>query len=326
MISKTYDGAFFMQRVRQQVEADWELLDRYYGVTGHMPRWANRPITVAVLDTGVGRHPDLSGKILAFRDFVKQRQIMYDNNGHGTHVCGILCGDGSASEGKYRGIAPGVQLVVGKVLDDNGDGMADNMLMALDWIKEVRYQYGISILNISVGIGSLNQEKKEQALGERISELWESGVAVVCAAGNKGPDEGSISAVGSCGQVITVGCHDGIYCNNKANSCATYSGRGYASSPVRKPDVVAPGTDIMSCNVTCHKNYGKFRNGYVEKSGTSMATPIVSGALALLMQKYPGIDNETAKQRLQYTATDLGEPWNKQGWGMINVRRLLNME
>jgi serine protease AprX len=77
--------------------------------------------------------------------------------------------------------------------------------------------------------------------------------------------------------------------------------------------------------VACHKNYGKFRNGYVEKSGTSMATPIVSGALALLMQKYPGLDNETAKQRLQYTATDLGEPWNKQGWGMVNVRRMLSL-
>jgi serine protease AprX len=325
MISKTYDGAFFMQRVRQQVEADWELLGDYYDTTGQIPDWTKRPITAAVLDTGVGRHPDLSGKILAFRDFVKGRHIMYDNNGHGTHVCGILCGDGFASDGKYRGIAPGVQLVVGKVLDDNGDGMADNMLKALDWIKEVRTLYGISILNISVGIGSLKQEDKEQALRDRISELWESGMTVVCAAGNKGPEEGSISAVGSCSRVITVGCHDGIYCTNKAGSCANYSGRGYLSSPVRKPDVVAPGTDIVSCNVACHKVYGKFRNAYVEKSGTSMATPIVSGALALLMQKYPGLNNEVIKQRLQYTATDLGEPWNQQGWGMVNIRKMLSM-
>jgi serine protease AprX len=314
-----------MQRVRQQVEADWELLGEPNGMARQMPDWARRPITAAVLDTGVGRHPDLSGKILAFRDFVNGRRIMYDNNGHGTHVCGILCGDGFASEGKYRGIAPGVHLVVGKVLDDNGDGMADNMLKALDWIREVRYQYGISILNISVGIGSLKQENKELALRDSINELWESGMTVVCAAGNKGPEEGSISAVGSCNQVITVGCHDGIYCHNKSQCCAEYSGRGYLYSPVRKPDVVAPGTDILSCNVACHKVYGKFRNAYMEKSGTSMATPIVSGALALLMQRYPGLNNEVVKQRLLYTATDLNEPWNQQGWGMVNIRRMLTV-
>jgi serine protease AprX len=322
MIRKTYDGAFFMLRVRQQVEADWEFIGEE-GTGGMMPAWATRPITVAVLDTGIGRHPDLSGKLLAFQDFVKQRQIMYDNNGHGTHVCGILCGDGVGSMGKYRGIAPGVRLVVGKVLDDNGDGMADHMLQALDWIRDNKKQYGISILNISVGIGSLKQEEKERALRSSITDLWENGMTVVCAAGNKGPEDGSISAVGSCSQVITVGCHDGIYCRRRAKSCESYSGRGYLSAAVRKPDIVAPGTDIMSCNVNYHKSYGKMRGLYVEKSGTSMATPVISGALALLLQKYPGIDNETAKQRLQYAAADLGEPWNKQGWGMINVKKML---
>jgi serine protease AprX len=93
---------------------------------------------------------------------------------------------------------------------------------------------------------------------------------------------------------------------------------------IRKPDIVAPGTDIVSCNVHFQKSYSKIKNAYLEKSGTSMATPIVSGAIALLLQKYPDLDNETIKQRLHYTAVDLGENWNMQGWGMVNVRRLLN--
>jgi serine protease AprX len=280
-------------------------------------------VTVAVLDTGIGRHPDIAGKLLCFHDFVKQRKLMYDNNGHGTHVCGILCGSGGLSEGKYRGIAPNTRLVVGKVLDEKGDGMAENMLWGLDWVLENRHRYGIRILNISVGIGSLNHTEKENALREKIETLWNSGIVVVCAAGNKGPEDGSISSVGSCDKVITVGCHDGDYGKSNGKRCETYSGRGLSGAVIRKPDIVAPGTEIMSCNVRYQKAYGRIRNAYVEKSGTSMATPIVSGAIALLLQKYPWLDNESIKERLIYCATDLGEPWNKQGWGMVNVRRML---
>lgn len=302
-----------MQRVRKQIEADWEQDEE----------WMYYPVTIAVLDTGIGRHPDLSGKLLAFRDFVKQRNLMYDNNGHGTHVCGILCGDGALSSGVYRGIAPGCRLAVGKVLDENGDGMTENMLQGLQWVLENRTRYGIRVLNISVGIGSLNQLNKEIALRHTIEEVWNSGIVVVCAAGNKGPRNGTISSVGGCEKVITVGCHDGIYCKENPKRCETYSGRGVFASPVRKPDLVAPGTDITSCNVHYQRIHGKIRSAYIAKSGTSMATPIVAGAAALLLQKYPDMSNEEVKQRLTYTATDMGDPWNKQGWGMVNVRRLL---
>lgn len=307
-------GTFIMQRVRKQIEADWEDTEN----------WRERQITVAVLDTGIGRHPDLSGRLICFRDFVKQRNLMYDYNGHGTHVCGILCGDGRLSEGRLRGMVRNCRLVVGKVLDDNGDGMTENMLNGMEWVLDNRERYNIRVLNISVGIGSLQQEEKERALRQRMEELWDSGIVVVCAAGNTGPGNGTISSVGGSEKVITVGCHDGIYCRNNVKRCETYSGRGIFAAPLRKPDVVAPGTDIMSCNVHYRKHHGKIYNAYVAKSGTSMATPLVTGAAAMLLQKYPDMDNEAVKQKITYTATDLGEPWNKQGWGMINVRRILS--
>ncbi len=280
-------------------------------------------IAVAVLDTGLARHPDLSDRVIGFQDFVYGRSTIYDDNGHGTHVCGILCGNGGASKGKYCGIAPGVKLLVGKVLDENGDGKTEDMLEGLDWLLSVCQEYQIRIVNISVGIGGLSDVKKERALKERLERLWDSGIVVVCAAGNKGPKNNSISSVGNSNRVITVGCFDGPYEKGFVRPCSVYSGRGRAGGVIRKPDVVAPGTEIMSCNGNFYKVNGEIRNPYAKKSGTSMATPIVSGALALLLGKNPELTNEECKQKLQLTASDLGLPWNQQGWGMVNISRLI---
>lgn len=301
-----------MRRVLEQLGAHFEEKE----VTGC-------GVTVAVLDSGFGNHPDMMGKILCFKDFVNSRPLIYDDNGHGTHVCGIICGDGSLSGGQYRGIAPGASLVVCKVLDEKGDGTTEHMLKGLRWVLENKERYQIRVLNISVGIGELKQKEKERALRRQLEDIWDSGITVVCAAGNKGPENGSISAIGGCNKVITVGCHDGKYCLDNPGRCSTYSGRGEALSPIRKPDIVAPGTDIMSCNAFYKKNRGCIRHPYVKKSGTSMATPIVSGAAALTFSKFSSMTNEEFKQKLTITATDLGEAWNVQGWGMVNIERLL---
>ncbi len=301
-----------MQRVLEQIEAHYKETE----ITG-------RGVTVAVLDSGCARHPDVMGRLLCFQDFVNHKQLMYDDNGHGTHVCGIICGNGFLSGGKYRGIAPEANVVVCKVLDANGDGTTEHMLDALQWVLTYKERYKIRILNISVGIGDLKEQKKEQQLREMIEKIWKNGITVICAAGNKGPANGSISSVGGSEQVITVGCHDGKYCMNNPSRCATYSGRGDALAPMRKPDIVAPGTDILSCNAFCKKNFGFTNYAYIKKSGTSMATPIISGAAALTFSQYSSMSNEEFKQKLTLTATDLGEAWNVQGWGMVNVKRLL---
>lgn len=301
-----------MQRVLEQIEAHFKEKE----ITG-------QEVTVAVLDSGCGRHPDVMGRVLCFRDFVNHKQLMYDDNGHGTHVCGIICGNGSLSGGGYRGIAPGARLVVCKVLNEKGDGITEHMLEALQWVLDNKERYGIKILNISVGIGDLKEAKKELALHKMVEKVWNKGITVICAAGNKGPANGSISSVCGMENVITVGCHDGKYCLDNPGRCATYSGRGDAKGALRKPDIVAPGTDIMSCNAFCKRSFGFTNNAYVKKSGTSMATPIIAGAAALFFSKYPDMSNEDFKQKLTMTATDLGEAWNLQGWGMVNVKRLL---
>ena len=302
-----------MQRVRNTVGRNL-----IHGVDG-------RNVTVAVLDTGVtAGHPDLEGRLLCFRDFIDGRKFPYDNNGHGTHVSGILCGSGRMSGGKYRGMAPEAGLVAGKVLDSRGDGTTDEMLAGLDWVLQIRKKYDIRILNISVGIGNLEEEEKERLLQEKINEVWDNGILVVCAAGNQGPGDGTVSSVGGSARVVTVGCHDGGYFQNNPHRCELYSGWGARGECIRKPDIVAPGTEIISCNVNYHGLNGRVRNAYVAKSGTSMATPVVAGAAALALQKYPGMTNEECKQKLQYTATDLGLPWNRQGWGMLNVKELLS--
>lgn len=301
-----------MFRVREQI-----------GCSDIVQAGGGKGITIAVLDTGVAKHPDLFGNILDFKDFTKGKQAVYDDSGHGTHVCGIACGTGYLSTGRYRGIAPGAGLVVGKVLDEKGDGTVEAMLAGISWVIKERERLGIRILNVSVGAGGRLSEEKEIVLKEMLEGAWKKGIAVICAAGNNGPEEDTLSSIGRSPFLITVGCHDGEYCKNRENCCASYSARGSLFDTVRKPDIVAPGTEIISCNGSIRKIRTGYANAYVAKSGTSMATPIVSGALALLFKKHPEYDNETAKRKLLYSAKDLKEPWYQQGWGMIQVGRMM---
>ena len=303
-----------MQRVRNQIQATKQVCGQLTG----------KGVLIGVLDTGIGRHPDLAGRIWEFRDFVNAKAYPYDDSGHGTHVCGIMCGNGRLSGGRYAGMAPEAGLVMGKVLDRHGDGSAEDMLMGLRWIERYCQHHKLRILNISIGIADLKDAYKEQLLTDALERLWDMGVTVICAAGNKGPGNGTISTIGESNKLITVGCHDGIYCKYNPRRCENYSGRGKALSRIRKPDIVAPGTDIMSCNCFFSMQNGRIADGYVTKSGTSMATPIIAGAAALFYEKYPYLTNEDFKKKLTMTATDLGEPWNKQGWGMINMQQLLD--
>lgn len=302
-----------MFRVRNQIECTDELVNTC----------GNAGVTIAMLDTGIANHPDFEDRIVGFKDFVNGKGQSYDDSGHGTHVAGCLCGSGRLSDGKYKGIAPSSYLVVGKVLDYKGDGMIENMVSGIDWILRERKAYNIRILNISIGMGEVADSEKMNKLFCKIDEAWDNGLLVVCAAGNGGPGPMTLSPIGARKKVITVGCHEGGYFGEKDNLCENYSGRGPSEYEMKKPDIVAPGTEIISCNAFFEKRGKMYRNAYVSKSGTSMATPIVAGALALLLQKYPWYTNEQAKRKLQYTAKDLKEPWDKQGFGMVQAKYLL---
>lgn len=303
-----------MDRVRKQLglTENW-YLDR-----------KKRNVTVAVLDSGMANHPDLREAILTFRDFTRkkwQMQLPYDDYGHGTHVCGILCGNGKMSGGKYQGICPEIQLVVGKVLDQRGDGSAEEMLSGMEWVLEVKKEYDVRLLNLSVGIAQLRNQIKQGKLKEMTERLYEEGILTVCAAGNKGPFPGTLSFLGEGECAISVGCHDGAYFRGDPYRCESYSGRGRHGACPRKPEVVAPGTRIRSCSALWQR--GVMEASYEARSGTSMAAPIVTGCLAIALEECPEASPRKLKKILTSTATDLGEPWNKQGWGMVCPRKMV---
>lgn len=273
--------------------------------------YTGKGIGVCILDTGIYEHIDFTGRIWAFYDFLALKRRPYDDNGHGTHVAGLVAGDGTASMGKYRGAAPGCGIISLKVLDRYGTGSQDDVLRALRWIRENRQQYRIRVVNISVGT-TCNSKRNHARLLESVEQLWDEGVVVVTAAGNQGPRPGSITAPGSSKKVITVGSSDLL------EGRSAISGRGPTAECVCKPDIVAPGNKIMSCVPGKPYSYGV-------KSGTSMSTPLVTGAIACALEKNPALTNTDIKTMLMNSAEDMGLPQNLQGWGKFNRRKFLKM-
>ena len=273
--------------------------------------YTGKGIGVCILDTGIYEHIDFTGRIWTFYDFLDFKRRPYDDNGHGTHVAGLVAGDGTASMGKYRGAAPGCGIIALKVLDRYGNGSQDDVLRALRWIREYRQQYRIRVVNISVGT-TCKSKRNHARLLESVEQLWDEGVVVVTAAGNQGPRPGSITAPGSSKKVITVGSSDLL------EGRSAISGRGPTAECVCKPDIVAPGNKIMSCVPGKPYSYGV-------KSGTSMSTPLVTGAIACALEKNPALTNTDIKTMLMNRADDMGVPQNLQGWGKLNRRKFLKM-
>lgn len=300
-----------MNRVRNQLALD---KIKRSGEDADLPS-----VTVAVLDSGIdARHPDLEGKVLAFRDFIAGSETPYDDYGHGTHVCGCIAGSGKLSGGTYAGITPKSSLIVGKILDKKGDGNVREMIEAMQWILRMKDTYHIRVLNISIGTGNGYEKTEYDEIRSLLNEAWYQGIMIVCAAGNSGPASGSISMLGMNRNIITVGCHEGQESYRFGHPCQSYSGRGEVSEIYRKPDIVAPGTEIVSCKAAPYRGKGTLSKYYCKKSGTSMATAIVSGCCALFFERNPIESNEYCKRRLLQTARNLGEAWNKQGYGMVN--------
>lgn len=276
-------------------------------------------VTVAVLDSGMGMHPDLRERVIGFQDFVNHKKLPYDDLGHGTHVSGIIAGEGIMSNRQYVGVAPEANLVSLKVLNKKGTGEMGQVLEAIRWIIDNGDKYRIRIINMSFGTKYSSREEDE-ILCKAVEELWELGYIVVASAGNNGPEENSISIPGRCDQIITVGADDDSY-GGFVNGVYRkhYSGRGNPIGNINKPDVIAPSHRIYSC---CHLWKNKYI--YVSKTGTSMSAPIVSGVLALLLGENPRLSNKQCKQILKSTAIDLNMKDIRQGSGRINPEGILN--
>lgn len=267
-------------------------------------------ITICILDSGIAVHPDFGNRILAFRDFIHGETKMYDDYGHGTHIAGICGGNGMLAKGKYAGIATECNLVVGKILNRQGDGRIDDLVAGIRWCIELQKTLAIRLLNISVGLLTSIDSRQQELLLKYIDEAWNHGIVTVCAAGNNGPGMGTVTVPGTQPKVITVGSVEkgrhGIYVSK-------YSGRGPTSECVLKPEIYAPGTDIISCS---------HQGGYTKKTGTSMAVPVVTGALALLLQEQPRLSPVDVKLKLYETAKPLADDKHRS-WGMLYVSELL---
>ena len=265
-------------------------------------------VTVAVLDTGIDvNHPDFAGQIDGTQSFVPGEGIT-DINGHGTHVASTIVGTGAASGGDYKGVAPGADLIVGKVLGGpEGSGQDSWVLAGMEWAA----QSGADVVSMSLGdsMPSDGTDPMSQAVNN-LSEQY--GTLFVIAAGNAGPE--SISTPGAAASALTVGAVD------KQDGLAYFSSTGPLTvSGALKPDLVAPGVDITAARSQEMTDGGE--GLYRTISGTSMATPHVSGAAAILAQRHPNWTGQQLKEQLMSSTAGLADWYSpyEVGTGRVDV-------
>ncbi len=315
-------------------------------------------IGVAVIDSGVTSwHDDLmpspaadaiaepaaqggSQRVVQFVDLVANQPTAYDDYGHGTHVAGIIAGNGYDSGGARAGVAPAASLVVLKVLDGNGGGYMSDVIAAFDYAVANKDAFNIRVINLSIG-APITQSYATDPLTLAAKRAVDAGIVVVTSAGNFGRNlqgqtqYGGITAPGNAPWVITVGAstHMGTL-DRGDDAIAGYSSRGPSYIDYSaKPDLVAPGTGIESLSDPSSTLYRTRANAlvpgtvetsylpYLSLSGTSMAAPVVTGAVALLLQANPALTPNAVKAILEDTAEARpGINALSQGAGFLNVR------
>ncbi|WP_237105993.1 S8 family serine peptidase [Nonomuraea sp. MG754425] len=272
--------------------------------------------TVAVLDTGVdAAHPDLAGRIADSRSFVAGQEVT-DGHGHGTHVAATVAGSGAGSEGARKGVAPGARLVIGKVLADSGSGSSSDIIAGMEWAAT---EAKAKIVSMSLG-GSPTDGT--DPLSQAVDDLSAStGALFVIAAGNTGPDKETIGTPGAAASALTVAATD------KTDRLADFSSRGpRVIDGALKPDIAAPGVAIIAARAAGTSLGSPVDNLYTSLNGTSMATPHVAGAAALLAQKHPGWTGQRLKAALMSTVKDTGYTAYEQGAGRVDVARATSQE
>lgn len=257
----------------------------------HQSSVTGKDVTIAVLDTGISPIADFilpKNRIIAFKDFVNNIPYPYDDNGHGSHVSGICSGNGYMSGGKYTGVAPLSNIVSVKILDKRGQGNSPQALAGIQWIIDNKEKYNIKIANLSIG----SSEKNTNApLIRALEAAWDCGITVIVAAGNHSSKNNSIYRKNNYSKKIII-----------VDSISPSTFYSYNQS---NADILSYGTDIVSClspnyyfNTNSRSRDNIVEKNYIKMSGTSMATPIVSGAAALLLQKYPNLTPNEIKSVL----------------------------
>ncbi len=336
------DAGVSVSAIRQPARATWRgpRSDESRGVDP-----SRGGFSVAIVDSGIRPHADLPlNRIRAFKDFAAGSTVPVDNCGHGTHVAGIVAGNGRSSNGLYAGIAPGVDIVALRVLGDDCSGNTSDVIDALEWIGRNHETYRIRVVNLSLGHAVLESIFTDP-LVQAVERLSRKGVVVVTAAGNRGinpatdlPGYGGVGVPCNAPSSICVGSLDTLGSSEfDDDRVADSSSRG----PTRfdllaKPDLVAPGANIVSLAAPGSRLFNELEhlrvldaNGspqYFMLSGTSMAAPTVAAAAALLLRQNHGLSANTLKLALQFTArivplTDV----LSQGAGALNIAGALTL-
>lgn len=311
-------------------------------------------VGIAVLDTGISKHGDLhenilqysflngaypepqvvNGEIVAFNDSMRDDQF-----GHGTHVAGVLSGSGLDSADEFKGSATGSKVLALQVLGADGGGSMSDVMAALDWLLTYGRYFDVRVVNLSLGKG-ISESNETDPLVIAVENLWDAGMVVVVAAGNDGHyGSMTITSPGNSRKVITVGSltDNATGADHSDDYVSSFSSRGPTIGDyVLKPDLLAPGNRVVasipansrllralpSRAKKCRKE--SCTSAYLEMSGTSMATPIVSAAAALMLDKDPSLTPATVKARLMRSAMKIDADPSEVGAGLLNVDAALN--
>jgi len=339
-----YDRPIKSHNYRTSITVGARVVQDFMGLTG-------AGVGIAIIDSGISAwHDDLTNKtaklfpygnqrVAKFVDFVNGRPLPYDDNGHGTHVAGIIAGNGYDSYGEKSGIAPDANVVSLKVLDQDGKGTISNIIAALNWIATNGAAYNVRVVNMSVGAG-IYESYWTDPLTVATKKLTDKGIVVVAAAGNLGKNAagqlqyGAVTAPGNAPWVLTVGASstNGTLTRYDDEMAAFSSSGPTAIDFEAKPDLVAPGVGTVSLAVpgsTFYATKSTFllsgtrllgSKPYLALSGTSMAAPVVAGSVALMLQANPKLTPNLVKAILQYTAQAYpGYSSLRQGAGFLNT-------
>jgi serine protease AprX len=316
---------------------------------GLQASWTGRGVTVAVVDSGLEMSSEFQGSVKASYDFTNGQSASAtptDEYGHGTHVAGTIAGSGALSaRSEYRGLAPNVDLVVLKVLDENGAGFTSDVVRAIDFAVANRSRLGIDIINLSLG-HPIYEPASTDPLVQAVERASRAGILVLAAAGNMGinqttglPGYAGINSPGNAPSAITIGSvatSDTVARGDDRIPDYSSSGPTWYDAIV-KPDLLAPGHRIIAVGAkrsTIYRDYPQLRAAdadYIRLSGTSMATAVASGVVALMVEQHraahpgtPALTPNMVKAMLQYSAVavrnDAGLEYDvlREGAGALN--------
>jgi serine protease AprX len=337
------DNQVAMVTVDREVRALLDVACPTLGVNRiwNQTQYTGEGIGIAIIDSGIHPHPDLTkpnNRLVAFVDFVNGKTTPYDDNGHGTHVAGIAAGNGYLSSGKYKGVAPNASIIGVKGLNSRGSGSESNVLRSIQWCIDNRSKYNIKVMTLSLGAEASVPPEKDSMV-KALTSAWRSGIFVTVAAGNSGPNGSTINTPGITPTVLTVGAMDDKNTiQRQDDTIADFSSRGPAIGGHVKPDVVAPGRNIISLGVRNQQPANPFgflfsflfgmnqslSSVYTSKSGTSMATPFCSGIAALLYEKNPNLSPDEVKRIIINSSHNTGLDKYVQGYGYVDAFSALN--